>query len=188
MSHPCIDCGKEVKTKRYIRCRSCGVKRGKITRPLEQRFWEKVDKDGPIMPHMTTPCWGWTSAKTKRGYGYFTTKRGESKRTHRVSFEFTYGVIPQGMQVLHHCDNPNCVNPEHLFLGTNSDNVADKVKKGRAARLKGEENPAAKITQSQADEIKARYAQGGISQRKLAKEYNVTQRAIWFIVHNLHWS
>jgi len=187
MSQSCIDCGKEVKTKGYIRCRSCGVKKSKVVRPLKERFWEKVNKNGPIQPHMTTACWMWTSAMSYQGYGYITTTKGHSKKAHRLSFEFAYSIIPQSMQVLHRCDNPSCVNPEHLFLGSNSDNVADKVSKGRSPDFRGDKNPAAKITKIQAGEIRNKYALGNISQRKLASEYGITQRAIWFIIHNQHW-
>jgi len=183
----CVDCGKDLYKGK---CKSCigRLAKAKTVRPLEDRFWEKVNKDGPIMPHMDSPCWMWTSAKTPQGYGYITIKRGKSKKAHRISYEIHCGPIPDGQQVLHRCDNPPCVNPEHFFLGTNLDNVRDKVSKGRSPSLKGELNPSAKITQGQANEIKYKYAQGEASQRALAREYKITQTAVWYIVNNEHWS
>lgn len=92
--------------------------------PLREKFDRLVmRRDG---------CWGWTAAKVK-GYGALTHLR-QSLRAHRVAFELFVGPIPEGMCVLHKCDNPECSNPEHLFLGTHADNVADKIAKRRQAR------------------------------------------------------
>lgn len=189
MSHPCIDCGKEVKTNGYLRCKSCGVKNGKPRKPIEQRFWVFVNKDGPTMPHMDSPCWEWMGHRFPDGYGVIAEggRGGKTLKAHRVSWIIHNGPIPDNQQVLHHCDNPPCPNPTHLFLGTNLDNVRDKISKGRTPNFKGELNPAAKITKVQAIEIKTRYNQGGISQRALAKEYNMTQANVWYIVNGEHW-
>jgi len=95
------------------------------TRPLEERFWDKVDKsDG---------CWLWTAALNPDGYGRFVVQMSPQKvrGAHRVAWELMNGAIPNGLSVLHQCDTPACVNPEHLFLGTQQDNVADMVAKGR---------------------------------------------------------
>lgn len=91
------------------------------------RFWNKVDT--------FSDCWNWQAGKTKKGYGKFTASR-RTLAAHRVSFELSYNKIPDGICVLHHCDNPTCVNPKHLFLGTQADNVADRDYKGRQARGK----------------------------------------------------
>lgn len=93
-----------------------------LTQKDIDRFWSHVDKSGD--------CWIWTAAKKRRDYGGFVL-HGKGRYAHRVSWQITYGDIPDGMNVLHHCDNPSCVNPNHLFLGNQSDNARDMVSKGR---------------------------------------------------------
>jgi hypothetical protein len=94
---------------------------------LEDRFWPNVQK--------TSGCWNWIGAEQSKGRGYGTIgKDGKTLRAHRVSWEMHNGPIPEGLIVCHKCDNPKCVRPEHLFLGTHSDNVADKVAKGRQSK------------------------------------------------------
>ena len=86
------------------------------------RFWSKVDK--------TNTCWVWKAFKNDSGYGLFSIKR-HMYRAHRIAWELTNGQIPDGIEVCHHCDNPACVRPDHLFLGTQNDNIQDGINKGR---------------------------------------------------------
>lgn len=93
-----------------------------ITQEIIESFWSKVDK--------TETCWLWTKSKYRHGYGCFCAM-GTRHKAHRVSYEIAYGKIKDGLFVCHKCDNPSCVNPDHLFLGTHKDNALDMVNKGR---------------------------------------------------------
>src|SRR6185369_11378251 len=99
-----------------------------------QRFFSHVNKDGPAPVHQPKlgPCWIWT-AGTSRGYGQFSRSHKVKVPAHRVSWVIHNGPIPDGLFVLHRCDRPECVRPDHLFLGTGDDNMADMVSKGRQA-------------------------------------------------------
>lgn len=132
--------------------------------PPVQTFWSHIDKT-------TSPngCWVW-SGQTHKGYGRIKVN-GKKCLAHRVAWELINGEIPDNMCVCHKCDNPPCCNPAHLFLGTKADNNRDKTEKGRAA--KGENFKMAKLTDAQVHELRARYAEGGITQRSLAMEYGI---------------
>lgn len=126
----------------------------------EYRFWNKVQK--------TDSCWNWTGATT---YGYGVMGRGRSDegimRAHRFSWELHIGPIPNGLWVLHHCDNPSCVNPEHLFLGTQTDNMQDASRKGRlnVSKGAGEANVRAKLTWGKVFAIREARVAGSTFQR-----------------------
>lgn len=145
---------------------------------LEERFWDKVDKRGP------DDCWEWQGSMT-RGYGMIRVGKG-TQRAHRVSWEMANGPIPEGMNVLHHCDNPSCVNPAHLFLGTQADNVHDMQAKERKADLHGKRNGRARLTEQDVYKIREMIKQG-ISQRVIAKEYGVTFQEIGNINTGVSW-
>lgn len=122
------------------------------TVPVEVRFWAKVDKSGE--------CWEWTGAKNRAGYGMLKAGAANGSNTiaHRYSWTLVNGEIPDGLKILHKCDNPGCVRPSHLFLGTQKDNVHDMIAKGRDTAIKeqkGEKHPRAKLTNSQVDEIRS---------------------------------
>lgn len=153
-----------------------------------ERFWKKVNKDGPIpshMPHLGQ-CWMWMGATDKRGRGNIATQGHHIIRHTWGSWLLHIGPIPNGMCVCHHCDNPNCVRPDHLWLGTQFQNVKDCKNKNR--RAKGEMIGASKLTEVQVLEIRRRYVRrDSNNNRKLIKEfgicldtfYNVTSRTSW---------
>lgn len=109
----------------------------------KQRFEAKIKK--------TEDCWEWTAARDKDGYGFFS-KEGKQLKAHRAAWEFERGAIPDGIQVLHKCDNPKCVRVDHLFLGTNIDNVKDRTQKRR--QPEGEKHSDAKVTLKQVQEMR----------------------------------
>lgn len=104
---------------------------GRVARPLEERFWEYVDKSGPIHPEHGQ-CWVWTGP-TVGGYGHLRV-RGGAILAHRYSYELHHGPVPDGLCILHKCDRPSCQRPEHLWPGTRAENNADRDRKGRAAK------------------------------------------------------
>jgi hypothetical protein len=161
--------------------------------PLADRFWAKVDKSaGP------EACWLWTGAMYRDGYGSFgiqtSTRKSFPRRAHRVSWELTSGeTIPDGIHVCHRCDNPACVNPAHLFLGTRSDNMKDCIKKGRdrarthpETRPLGSKNHFATLTESDIPKIRAMLA-GGTSRKEIAKRFGVQDAAISKIALGKTW-
>lgn len=146
---------------------------------LEDRFWEKVDKKSK------NECWEWIgSCHWQWRYGNFNVD-GKHKAAHRMSWELHNGPIPDGMVVCHKCDNPPCVNPDHLFLGTIADNNLDKKLKGRQDE-KGEKNGRAKITWTDVIDIRILHKLG-ISFADLGKSYNLNPVSISYICSGRNW-
>ena len=147
----------------------------------EDRFFSKVEIDP------NSGCWLWTGKPIAGGYGIFRVGP-DTKMAHRHSWEMHNGPIPSGLLACHKCDTPPCVNPSHLFLGTDADNSADKIAKGRDRPLLGEENGRAKLSAVAAEAIRAEYSIGLTSQQKLADRYGVTQKSISNVVRMRNWT
>lgn len=149
-----------------------------------EKFWSRVDKSaGP------DACWPWTGCRQPRGYGHFYPAFRVNLYAHRVAWELANGApVPAGMFVMHACDNPACVNPAHLSVGTQSDNMQDCARKGRAHRvsLQGEAHPNAKLTEAQVVEIRRRKG-AGESIAVLAREFSVSEALIYFIANGRAW-
>lgn len=133
-------------------------------------------------------CWVWTGSRTRKYKGYGQTWYGGRKTlVHRVAAELSGMDLSTGLLVLHKCDNPLCCNPDHLFLGTTQDNSDDMIVKGRLVTLRGDERKSPKLREDQVLEIRKIYSEGGVTQRQLAKKYNVDQRLIWGVVNREFW-
>lgn len=130
----CVDCGVRVQL-HVTRCRACDTthRREERAATADARFWGRVTR--------TAGCWEWQGARYPEGYGSLSVN-GRRWQAHRLAYSLARGPIPPGMFVCHACDNPSCCNPAHLFLGTNQDNMADMVAKGRKVGLVGDRNPA----------------------------------------------
>lgn len=143
------------------------------------------------MPQDRTTCWEWPGRRIVGGYGVLRTygRKGRDIYAHRLIWEQYAGPIPAGMQVLHRCDNPPCVRPTHLFLGTAADNMADMRAKGRAGRngLRGETVGTHKLTEAQVYEIKALHSPQ-MGYKRLAKRFGVSRVTIMRIVHGTSWA
>lgn len=146
-----------------------------------ERFWAKVNK--------ASECWVWTGSLKRNGYGSLSVAN-HKKYAHRISWELAHGKIPDGLKVLHHCDNRACVNPGHLFLGTDADNAHDRMSKGRPqGRQKypqrypyGSRVPTAKLTEAQVEEIRSRYRIAQTSLSRLAYKYGTSISTIKRII------
>ena len=165
---------------------------GRKRRPMSVRFWKHVDRNGPIPPHRPElgPCWIWTGCSDRAGYGTLVRDHTHKKivATH-ASWEIHFSPVPDGLWVLHQCDNPRCVNPDHLFLGTHADNMADMRHKGRGGykRRPGESNPIAKLTEDAVRSIRAEYAAGSVTKTALAAKYGVRVGTICFVLLRQTW-
>lgn len=148
--------------------------------PLDVKFWAGVQK-GP-------GCWEWTKARMPFGYGQIN-DRGKVLYAHRVSWEIHNGPIPKGLHVCHHCDNPPCVRPDHLFLGTARDNINDALHKGRMdlhgiVSHIGAAHPAAILSETKVRAIRARHDE---PHKDLAAEFGVSRPTITAILNRRIW-
>lgn len=150
-----------------------------LPRSAESRLWSQVEK--------SPGCWVWTGYLRNGQHGAMSINDREIY-VHRLSYAIHHGPIPQGKVVCHRCDNPPCVQPDHLFLGDQQDNVSDMRAKGRGKnppRHAGEVHPAASLTDAQVTEIRERWARGGVRQRDLAEGYGVSQSTIWRLINRV---
>ncbi len=144
---------------------------------IQERFEAKFEKSD-------TGCWNWTAGRSKAGYGQFSIA-GRTQSAHRIAYQFYVGEIPEGMLICHFCDNPACVNPSHLFLGTQADNMIDCANKGR--RASGEKHWSAKLTGEQVENIRQMRSEGARND-DLARLFGVAQSAISKIAHGRSWA
>lgn len=145
------------------------------------RFWAKVE------PEPMSGCWLWIAAIMSKGYGMFSYPCGRPKfcliLAHRYAWEHTFGPIPRGKFVCHHCDVRSCVNPQHLFLGTNFDNAHDAMAKGRIRR--GERHGMVRLSNNEVFEIRRLWQPG--NERALALQFHVSYSAIQLIIKRKRW-
>lgn len=139
---------------------------------VEPRFWSKVDVRQP------SQCWEWEASHNQQGYGQFR-YAGTMRPAHQVAFALSFGPAPD--HVLHKCDNRSCVNPSHLYNGTNMDNVQDRVNRGN--QLLGEDVPVSKLNEGDAEEIRERYESEDVTQQELAEEYDISQSNVSRVIN-----
>lgn len=164
---------------------------GYAARPIAERFWEKVSKDGLVPAHRPElgPCWIWTGGinEHRGGYGMFMVRKGVIRRSHRIAWELANDrAVPAGLWVLHRCDNPPCVRPDHLFLGTPKSNVDDMAAKGRTRVRHGSDRPQARLSEADVTAIRTARAQGAVG-AELARQYGVHRSTIYHICQRDNW-
>ena len=147
---------------------------------MPKRFWRKVSVGSP------DECWMWNASKDICGYGTFQIGVKSSVKAHRLSWQFHNGRHPGNMNVCHHCDRPACVNPAHLFLGTQKDNMEDMSKKGRHHDVRGEAHHLVKITNEQVLELRRRVREGE-SATKVGKEFGICKSTACRIANRTYW-
>lgn len=175
--------GKPVRFRRGHYLKKHPWKGGRPWPAVEERFWSKVKKG--------EWCWTWQAATSGNGYGAFRYK-GKQEGAHRVSWMLVYGEIPEGLLVRHKCDNPICVRPDHLELGTISDNAQDMVIRNRAPRKggppKGERNHSSKLNRKIVQTIRQKIHNNQATVKELATHYGVTEASIRNVIHGKTWS
>lgn len=179
--------GKYVRTE-AMRQRSSSQRIGQALRPIEERFWSKVDRRGD------DECWPWTGARSVQGYGKLFAGRSPTgavmhHKAHRLSWEIANDrAVPEGRFILHSCDNRPCVNPRHLREGDHDDNMRDRAVRGRGKQQLGEASPCAKLTETQVRQIieeLRRFPRR--SQAAIAADFGIKQPQVSRIMHRKSW-
>lgn len=150
---------------------------------MNERFWSKVNIKS------NKECWDWRAYIKPTGYGQFTVHHGKYVNASRIAYILTHGEISDSLEVCHSCDNPKCVNPRHLFLGSHKDNMQDMVNKGRGKlppTLYGKYNSSSKLSKSKVKKI-FEMKDKGKSLRYIGNKFGVTKQAIWSIIHKKNW-
>lgn len=174
---------------------SCGIHFGSDGRfsimTDAERFWKKVNKNGPTQPHCPElgPCWQWTGSRRKTGHGHFeygSREPGCYRGTcaHRFSYETHHGDVPAGHGVLHRCDNGACVNPEHLFTGTQKTNLQDAAKKKRTTH--GEKNSHAVLTAEKVSQMRQQLS-AGVPRKEIAVRFGIARSTANQILRGETW-
>ena len=178
------ECGNEIVVLgsglSYGSSRSCGCSR---KQDATRRFWSFVNKDGVTQSHMDTPCWVWMASKTAAGYGQF--YADSTKTAHRFSWLLHNGSIPIKCLVLHKCDNPECANPDHLFIGDQRANIVDMYSKGRGPDLKGENHPLVRLNEEKVKAIRGYHPT--IPVAELGAIFGVSRQCISDVVSRRNW-
>ncbi len=166
----CFTCDREITGRGVKYCDQQCYRAGKVKR-FAPRFWSRVDKTSS-----PSGCWLWIGTLDRHGYGRFSVSAARNAFAHRVAWTLLVGVIPKDKEVCHNCDNPPCVNPSHLFVGTHKENIYDAVHKGRLVFAKH----LNKLTDSQKTEVRLAYQRGMV--KELAARYSVSTQTIHRIV------
>lgn len=156
-------------------------------RSLDDKFWKCIIKDGPLPAHRPElgPCWIWIGSTLKDGRGTLSVD-GKSVLAARFSFKLHNGKIDEDLNVCHHCDNPNCPNPSHLFQGTQRDNLQDAKQKGRVHL--GEKRFGAKLRDADIVEIRRLYSSGEYLQKEIGGLFGVSEYYISAVVRRDKWA
>jgi hypothetical protein len=182
----CVRCLKESDRTDKVMCQACSLSesehrktRKRNAKPRPEKFWEHVNKN------TKSGCWEWVGPRFETGYGQCVA-HPETTHAHRTSWLLNRGEIPHGLCVCHKCDNPPCVNPDHLFLGTRSDNAIDMASKDRAHRPFGDKAPSAKLTWEKVFEMRS-LSRAGVSDREIARRYGVSRSNVRMIRLCITW-
>lgn len=150
----------------------------------KERLMASVDRKSNWHLRPLMDCWVWIAHRNASGYGTF--KIGRESLAHRASWLIHRGAIPAGMVVCHHCDNPPCVNPAHLFLGSRADNSHDRDRKGRTSRQDRDHNTNRKLSVAAASEIRSLIS-AGVQQKEIAHRYGVSRQTITAVNVGANW-